>query len=84
MLLDILVVPRASRTKLGPVHDGRLKIAVTAPPVDGKANAAVIAATAKALGVARGSVAVASGHTGRRKTLCITGVVAQRVEALCR
>lgn len=38
----VLVQPRASREKLGPVHDGRLKVAVTAPPVDGEANAAVI------------------------------------------
>ena len=40
--IDILVQPRASRAKLGPMHDGRLKVAVTAPPVDGEANAAVV------------------------------------------
>ena len=39
---DVLVQPRSSRAKVGPLHDGRLKVAVTSPPVDGEANAAVI------------------------------------------
>jgi uncharacterized protein (TIGR00251 family) len=51
--LDVLVQPRASRAKLGPIHGDRIKVAVTAPPVDGEANAAVIELVAKALGVAR-------------------------------
>jgi hypothetical protein len=38
---DVLVQPRASDARVGPLHDGRLKIAVTSPPVDGEANAAV-------------------------------------------
>ncbi len=52
--VDILVQPRASRAKIGPMHDGRIKIAVTAPPVDGEANAAVIELLARQLGIARG------------------------------
>lgn len=79
---DVLVQPRASRVKLGPVHDGRLKIAVTAPPVDGEANAAVIEAVAKALGVARGAVEVVAGAASRRKTLRVAGVTRAAVEAL--
>ncbi|HET9988456.1 MAG TPA: DUF167 domain-containing protein [Kofleriaceae bacterium] len=67
--LDVLVQPRASRAKLGPIHDGRLKIAVTAPPVDGEANAAVIELLAKALGIARSSVEVIAGESSRRKTV---------------
>lgn len=79
---DVLVQPRASRVKLGPVHDHRLKIAVTAPPVDGEANAAVIEAIAKALGVARGAVEVVAGASSRRKTVRVTGVTRAAVEAL--
>jgi len=67
--LDVLVQPRASRAKLGPIHDGRLKIAVTAPPVDGEANAAVIELLAKALGIARSAVEVIAGESSRRKTV---------------
>jgi uncharacterized protein (TIGR00251 family) len=74
--LDILVQPRASRAKIGPMHDGRLKIAVTAPPVEGEANAAVIELVARWLGVARRSVEVVAGASSRRKTLQIDGVTA--------
>ena len=80
--LDVLVQPRASREKIGPMHGGRLKIAVTAPPVDGEANAAVIALVAKQLGVARSAVEVVAGVSSRRKTLRIRGVAAARIAEL--
>jgi uncharacterized protein (TIGR00251 family) len=79
---DVLVQPRASRAKLGPVHDGRLKLSVTAPPVDGEANAAVIELLAKTLGVARGAVEVIAGTSSRRKTVRVTGATAAQIEAL--
>lgn len=80
--IDILVQPRASRAKIGPVHDGRLKVAVTSPPVDGEANAAVIELLAKTLGIARGAVEVVGGATSRRKTVRIAGVTRAQIEAL--
>ena len=79
---DVLVQPRASRAKIGPVHDGRLKLAVTAPPVDGEANAAVIELLARELGVARGAIEIAAGATGRRKTVRVHGIARARIEAL--
>jgi len=80
--VEILVQPRASRAKIGPMHDGRIKIAVTAPPVDGEANAAVIELFAKRLGVARGAVEVIAGASSRRKTLRIAGATAAQIEDL--
>ena len=79
---DILVQPRASRAKIGPLHDGRIKIAVTAPPVDGEANAAVIALIAKRLGLARGNVEVVAGASSRRKTLRVTGATLDQIQEL--
>ena len=79
---DVLVQPRASRAKLGPVHDGRLKVAVTSPPVDGEANAAVIELIAKTLGVSRGAVAVIAGASSRRKSIRVRGVTRQALEEL--
>ena len=79
---DVLVQPRASRAKIGPRHDGRIKIAVTAPPVDGEANAAVIELVADALGVRKGDVEVIAGESSRRKTLRVTGVTEAQIEAL--
>lgn len=79
---DVLVQPRASRARVGPVHDGRLKVAVTSPPVDGEANAAVIELLAKTLGVARGAVEVIAGASSRRKTIKVSGVSRAAIEAL--
>ncbi len=80
--LDILVQPRASRAKIGPMHDGRLKIAVTAPPVDGEANAAVIELFAKQLGIPRSSVEIIAGASSRRKTIKIANVTEQQIAEL--
>jgi len=77
--LDILVQPRASRAKIGPMHDGRLKVAVTAPPVDGEANAAVVELIARRLGIARGDIEVIAGAGSRRKTLRIANATAAQI-----
>lgn len=71
---DVQVVPRSSRERVGPVVGERLKIAVTAPPVDGEANAAVVALLARALGVPRAKVAIVRGETGKRKTVRVAGM----------
>lgn len=78
--VDLLVQPRASRDRLGPVHGDRVKVAVTAPPVDGEANAAVIEVVARALGVARGAVEVIAGAASRRKTVRVRGVTGRTLE----
>jgi len=80
IVFDVLVQPRASRARLGPVHGDRLKVAVTAPPVDGEANAAVIELVARALGVGRGDVEVVAGASSRRKTLRVRGVDRGRLD----
>ena len=49
VVLELLVQPRASRARLGPVHGDRLKVAVTAPPVEGEANLAVVELIARAV-----------------------------------
>ena len=75
LVIDVLVVPRASRTAVGPMVGDRLRVAVTSPPVDGEANAAVVAALAEAFGVRRAAVEIVRGERGRRKTVRIAGVV---------
>jgi uncharacterized protein len=81
---DVLVQPRASRAKIGPLHDGRLKVAVTSPPVDGEANAAVIELIAKTLGVSKSAVEVVAGTTSRRKTIKVSGVARATIEELAK
>ena len=69
----ILVVPRASRERVGPAVGERVKVAVTAPAVEGRANAAVIAALARALKVRRSAVEIVAGQRGKRKTVRVEG-----------
>ena len=70
---DVQVVPRAGRDRLGPVHGDRLKIQLTAPPVDGAANDALVALVARALGRRRADVAVVRGAAARKKTVRVVG-----------
>ena len=79
--LLVLVQPRASRTKVVGEHDGRLKIALSAPPVDGEANAALIEFLSDALDVKKASVALIEGDTSRRKRLRVAGVTAETTRA---
>jgi uncharacterized protein len=73
---DIAVKPRASREGVGPVQAERLVVSVNAPPVDGKANAAVVRVLAETFGVARSAVAIVRGEAGRKKTVRIAGITA--------
>ena len=84
LTFDVLVVPRASRTAVGPRVGDRLRVAVTAPPVDGEANAAVIDALAQAFGVRRAAVTIVRGERGRRKTVRIEGATADALQRLSR
>ncbi len=81
-LLDILVQPRASRVRVGPVRQDRLVVAVTSPPVDGEANRAVVDALSRATGVARSQVEIVRGDSSRRKTVRIRGASRAVLEGL--
>ncbi len=75
----VRVQPRASRDALAGEFDGALKIALTAPPVEGKANEACIEFLAKALKVPRSSVTIAAGETSRNKVIRVSGLSAAQV-----
>jgi len=70
----VRVHPRANKNAItGEVGDA-LKVSLTAPPVDGKANRACVEFLAKLLKVPRSSVTIASGHNSRNKAIRVTGV----------
>jgi uncharacterized protein (TIGR00251 family) len=73
-LILVFAVPRASRTELVGLHEGRLRLRVASPPVDGAANDAIIRFFAKALGVGKGAVEIRSGTTGRQKAIAVSGL----------
>ena len=89
LLVRVKVHPKSRRPGLDglrPSADGpRLKVAVTEAPEDGRANRAVCAALAEALGLPASAVEVAQGSAAREKTLRIAGdpaLLAPRIEAL--
>lgn len=72
--IAIYAAPRASRTRVVGPHGDRLKVQVTAPPVDGAANREIEKLLAGALGVSRSAVSVIAGETSKRKRVRIDGV----------
>jgi uncharacterized protein (TIGR00251 family) len=75
----VKVHPRARKNAItGEVGDA-LKVALTAPPVDGKANSACIEFFAKLLNVPRSSVTIASGENSRDKVIRVSGITAQQI-----
>ena len=75
----VKVHPRAKKNAItGQVGDA-LKLALTAPPVDGKANQACIDFFAKLLNVPRSSVTIAAGQTSRNKVIRVAGLSAEEV-----
>ncbi len=77
---SIKVHPRARKNAItGEVGDA-LKVALTAPPVEGKANEACIRFFAELLDVPRSSVTIAAGETGRQKVIRIQGLTAVEVQ----
>jgi len=73
---EVRVAPRASRNRIVGVQDGALKVALTAPPVDGAANEALKKLLAKALGVSKSNVEIIRGDRARIKILRVHGVSA--------
>jgi uncharacterized protein (TIGR00251 family) len=76
----IRVQPRATRNAIAGEMGDALKLALTAPPVEGKANEACVEFLANLLKVPRSSVTIASGESSRNKVIRITGLSAGQVE----
>nr|WP_086940316.1 DUF167 family protein YggU [Thaumasiovibrio occultus] len=71
VILRLYIQPKASRDAIVGLHGDELKIAITAPPVDGKANAHLTKYLAKQFRVAKGAVQIEKGELGRHKQVRI-------------
>ena len=81
----IHVSPRARQPRVGGIHGDALRVAVSAPPVEGKANAACVQLLAKALGEPATHIDLDPGSRGRRKRVAVRGdpeALSERVRAL--
>ena len=80
--LSVSVIPRASREEVAGCAGGTVRIRLTAPPVENRANEALVRFLAKVLGVPRGCIRIAAGGSGRRKLVDVDGI--SRPEAFRR
>ena len=77
--LPVRVVPRASKNEIQGVFGDALKIRLQAPPIDGKANQALIGFLSSRLDLPAAQITIASGETGRNKTVLITGITKEEL-----
>ncbi len=84
LVLEVRVQPRASRSEFAGQHGDRVRVRLQAPPVDGRANAALVEFLATAFGVPRARVTVEHGLAGRDKRVRIrdAGEIAPQMKAL--
>lgn len=81
---SVKVHPRAKKNAIAGEVGDALKLALTAPPVEGKANEACIRFFSELLDVPRSSVTIAAGETGRQKVIRVNGLTAAEVEKRLR
>jgi uncharacterized protein len=78
---QVKVHPRARKNAITGEVGGALKVSLTAPPVEGRANEACASFLAEALNVPRSSVTIAAGKSSRNKVILVSGLSARQVEA---
>jgi uncharacterized protein (TIGR00251 family) len=77
ILLKVYLQPKSSKNEIvGPYRDG-IKIKVTAPPIEGKANEALVRILSREFGISLSRIEIIKGHHSREKTLKISGVAPQ-------
>jgi uncharacterized protein (TIGR00251 family) len=80
-VLSIRVIPRSKKNEIAQfMEDGTIKIRITAPPAEGKANEALIKFLAEALQVSPGQVRILAGQTGRNKRIQVEGIELESVQ----
>jgi len=72
--LSVRIQPRSSKNGVTRMEDGSLKIRLTAPPVDGAANEALVKFLSEALSISKSQVEIVTGHTSREKRVKISGM----------
>ena len=80
MYLNVHVIPNARHTTADGIHDGALRVRLHAPPVDGKANQALIEWVAYTLGIAKSHVSLVRGQTSKRKQLQISATACAQAQ----
>jgi uncharacterized protein len=72
--LTLFIQPKASKNEIIGPHNGALKVKITAPPIDGKANAALVEFLSETLGIPKRQIEILKGETGRNKSVEVLGL----------
>lgn len=72
--IDVLIQPRSSRDEIVGMHEGRLKIKISAPPVDGKSNERLTELLSKAFRVPKSNIEIIRGKSSKLKTVKVAGI----------
>lgn len=82
VLVKVRVQPRASKNEIAGIHQGRMKLRLTAPPVEGEANKGCVNYIAEVLGVPKSKVEIVDGFKSRQKTLLVSGASLDEVQSV--
>lgn len=82
--MDVHIQPRASRNGLVGIHEGSLKVRLTAPPVEGKANEECIRYLAECFNIPKSRMEIMQGHKSRRKTILLRGIAPESIQEILR
>jgi uncharacterized protein (TIGR00251 family) len=76
--IEVRVAPRSSRSAIVGARDGALRVSLTAPPVEGEANAALIELLARTLSVPKRAVRILRGERGRQKIVAVDDLTVEQ------
>ncbi len=80
IIFNVRVIPRSSKSEIIGEYDGDLKVKLTSPPVDGKANKELIKILSKALKTAKSDIEIISGETSRSKRIQIKNITRSAIQ----
>ena len=79
MFISVRVYPNATKNEVVGFGDGAWQVRISAPPVKGKANKELISFLSKVLGIGKGSLSIAKGHTSRSKVIAVDGLTQEEI-----
>jgi uncharacterized protein (TIGR00251 family) len=82
VVFGIRVIPRSSKSEIAGIQDDALKLKITSPPVEGKANEACIRVLSDLLGVRKSRITIVSGHKSRNKRIAVSGIRKEDIESI--
>lgn len=82
VIFNIRVLPRSSRCEIAGIQNDALKLKITAPPVEGKANEECIRFLSDRLGVKRSKISIVAGQKSKNKSIAISGLTRKDIESI--